>query len=291
MTFDPTWYLARNWRIGRNRTIELGPRGIVMGILNVTPDSFSDGGLLPSTDAAITAAKKLIADGAAIVDVGGESTRPGADPVSAIEEQRRVLPVVEALSTLDVAISIDTYRAETARLAVKAGAHIINDVWGFQREPDIAQVARDYGAGAVIMHTGRERNRNRDVISDQKIFLSHSLEIARSAGLADDQIVLDPGFGFAKDVDENVALLSQFSQLHAFGLPLLAGTSRKRFLGAVGGIDDASQRDGITAASGVIARMAGAHIFRVHDARSQTDALAISDAVIKDRLKQGATGR
>ncbi|MEN0087288.1 MAG: dihydropteroate synthase [Pseudomonadota bacterium] len=257
-----------------------------MGIVNATPDSFSDGGLVGSVDQAVSAAEKLIAGGASIIDVGGESTRPGAEPVSALEEQRRVIPIIEAITGSEVLVSIDTYRAETAKLAIKAGAHIVNDVWGFQREPAIADVVRDAGVGGVIMHTGRERNRNRDVISDQHAFLSQSLAIARAVGLEDDQLVLDPGFGFAKDTEENVELLSRFAALHSFGLPLLVGTSRKRFLGSVGSIEDAVQRDVITASSGVVARMAGAHIFRVHDARSQTDALAIADAVIQERLNR-----
>ncbi|MEM1364729.1 MAG: dihydropteroate synthase [Pseudomonadota bacterium] len=281
--FDPSYFKARTWRVGWGRSLELGPSGIVMGILNVTPDSFSDGGRLQSIDAVLSAAQQLIADDATILDVGGESTRPGAEPVSALEEQRRVLPVIEALADTNCVISIDTYRAETARLALGSGAHIVNDVWGFQREPDIARVVRQAEAGAVIMHTGRERIRDRDVIADQKAFLSQSLQIAREAGLEDDQLVLDPGFGFAKDTAENVELLSRFAALHTFNLPLLVGTSRKRFLGAVGGVEDADQRDVITAASGVVARLAGAHIFRVHDARAQVQALAIADAVIQER--------
>ncbi|MEO0637209.1 MAG: dihydropteroate synthase [Pseudomonadota bacterium] len=286
MAFDPNHFSTRTWRVGRDRTLALGPTGVVMGILNITPDSFSDGGLLTSKDAILEAASTLMTGGALILDVGGESTRPGADPVSPAQEQDRVLPVIEALSGLDALVSIDTYRARTAKLALEAGAHIVNDVWGFQKEPEIAGVVKKAGAGAILMHTGRERERERDVLSDQIAFLTASVKIARQAGIEDDQIVLDPGFGFAKDTDENVELLSRFAELHTFGFPLLVGSSRKRFLGAVGDIEDATCRDGITAASGVIARLAGGHIFRVHNARAQADALAIADAVIQERLKR-----
>lgn len=185
-----------------------------MGILNVTPDSFSDGGQFDRPERALEQARRMITEGAAIVDVGGESTRPGAGAVSAREEQSRILPVIEALSADGGAfISVDTYRAETARLAVAAGAHIVNDVHGLQREPDIAHVAAETGAGLVIMHTGRGREKLADVIADQFLFLKRSLEIARDAGVPDDRIVLDPGFAFAKDGEENLELMTRFGEL------------------------------------------------------------------------------
>ena len=179
----------------------------------------------------------MVGEGAAIVDVGGESTRPGAEPVTAAEEQRRVLPVIEALAARrSCLISVDTYREETARLAVAAGAHIVNDVWGLQREPEIARVAAETGAGLVIMHTGRGREKLPDVIADQFAFLGRSLEIAEAAGVRRDQIVLDPGFGFAKETPRRIfELMARFDELHALGLPLMAGTSRKRFIGHVTG--------------------------------------------------------
>ena len=178
----------------------LAARRVVMGVLNVTPDSFSDGGRFDTLEQALAQARRMVGEGAAIVDVGGESTRPGAAPVTADEEQARVLPVIEALAgRTRLLISVDTYRAETARLAVAAGAHIVNDVWGLQREPISPRVAAETGAGLVIMHTGRGRQKLPDVIDDQFVFLKRSLEIAAAAGVADDQIVLDPGFGFAKD--------------------------------------------------------------------------------------------
>src|SRR5690606_16944169 len=174
-----TW----TWRLAHGRSLELGPRSVIMGVLNVTPDSFSDGGRFFAPDDAIRQAKRMIDEGAAIIDVGGESTRPGASSIGAAEEQQRVLPIIEALaSQADALISIDTYRAETARLAVGAGAHIVNAVWGLQRDPAIAGVAAEMGTGLVIMHTGRERERLADPIADQKQFLAASLAIAERAG-------------------------------------------------------------------------------------------------------------
>jgi dihydropteroate synthase len=275
--------MQREWRLAHGRSLTLGPVSVIMGVLNVTPDSFSDGGVYLDLDKAISGARMMLADGATIIDVGGESTRPGATRVDPKTEQARVLPVIEALAReTDALISVDTYREETARLAVAAGAHIVNDVWGVQREPAIADLAAETGAGLVIMHTGRERERDPDVIADQFAFLNRSLEIASLAGVKHDQIVLDPGFGFAKETEENLALVDRFGELQAFGYPFLAGTSRKRFLGAVTG-RDADQRDAATAATSAILRLAGADIFRVHDVRTNRDALAVVDAILQQR--------
>ncbi|MEJ6784668.1 dihydropteroate synthase [Aminobacter sp. Piv2-1] len=268
------------WQLAHGRHVELGDKALVMGILNVTPDSFSDGGRFEGLDRALDQARRMGDEGASIIDVGGESTRPGAASVSAAEEQDRVLPVIAALATAgDILISIDTYREETARLAVQAGAHIVNDVWGLQREPGIARVAAETGAGLVIMHTGREREKLADVIDDQFLFLRRSLEIASQAGVGDAQIVLDPGFGFAKEADENLDLMARFEELSRLGYPLLAGTSRKRFVGHVTGREPAD-RDAGTAATSVILRMKGAHIFRVHNVAINVDALAFADAML-----------
>jgi dihydropteroate synthase len=269
------------WQLAHNRTLRLGPKAVIVGILNVTPDSFSDGGLHASLDAALAQAKIMLSFGAAIIDVGGESTKPDAESVCALEEQRRVLPVIEALAAIpDAIISIDTYREETARLAVKSGAHIVNDVWGLQREPGIASVAAETGAGLCIMHTGRGRDVLADPIEDQRVFLRRSLEIARAAGVADEAIVLDPGFGFAKETaDDNVVLMVRFRELLDLGYPLMAGTSRKRFLGSITG-HDAPDRDAATAASSAILRLAGADLFRVHNVAFNRDALAVADAML-----------
>ena len=272
---------ARRWQLAHGRHLDLSGKAVVVGVLNVTPDSFSDGGLFDAPEAALAQARRMIGEGARIIDVGGESTRPGAAAISASEEQARILPVIEALArSRDVLISVDTYRAETARLAVAAGAHIVNDVWGLQREPDIARVAAETGAGLIIMHTGRDREKLPDVIADQFAFLERSLEVARRNGIADDRIVLDPGFGFAKETaQENLELMARFSELHALGFPLMAGTSRKRFIGTVTGRDAADRAAG-TAATSVILRLKGAHLFRVHDVAINVDALAVADAML-----------
>jgi dihydropteroate synthase len=270
----------RRWQVAHGRHLDLGPRAHIMGVLNVTPDSFSDGGQFDSTDRAVAQGRELAADGASIVDVGGESTRPNAEPVSAAQEQARALPVISALAIgAEALVSVDTYREATARLAVAAGAHIVNDVWGLQREPGIARVAAETGAGLVIMHTGREREKLPDVIDDQLFFFDKSLDIARKAGIEDDRIVLDPGFGFAKDADENLDLMARFEELHRLGFPLMVGTSRKRFVGHVTG-RDAGARDAGTAATSVILRLKGAALFRVHDVAINRDALAFADAML-----------
>ncbi|MBD0414996.1 dihydropteroate synthase [Oryzicola mucosus] len=279
--------MGTQWQLAHGRHLDLGDRAIVMGILNVTPDSFSDGGRFVEPSAAVDQARRMVAEGAGIIDVGGESTRPGAEPVSATEEQDRVLPVIEALAKDAAAlISIDTYREATARLAVKAGAHIVNDVWGVQRETGVAGVAAETGAGLVIMHTGRERQKLPDVIADQLLFLNRSLEIARGAGVKDAQIVLDPGFGFAKDADENLDLMARFDELRRFGYPLMAATSRKRFIGHVNG-RDAADRDVGTAATSVILRMKGAQLFRVHNVAINVDALSFADAMLARHTTRG----
>ncbi|TPL55622.1 dihydropteroate synthase [Mesorhizobium sp. B2-4-2] len=272
---------ARRWQLAHGRHLDLGDKAVVVGILNVTPDSFSDGGLFDAAENALVQARRMLGEGALVVDVGGESTRPGASAITAGEEQARILPVIEALAgSGEVLISVDTYRAETARLAVAAGAHIVNDVWGLQREPDIARVAAETGAGLIIMHTGRDRRKLPDVIADQFAFLEKSLEIARRHGIADDHIVLDAGFGFAKETaEDNLDLMARFSELNALGFPLMAGTSRKRFIGTVTG-RDAAERGAGTAATSVILRLKGADLFRVHDVAINVDALAVADAML-----------
>lgn len=273
--------MMRQWQLAHGRHLDLGAKAVVMGILNVTPNSFSDGGRFDTTQRAIRQAHRMVEEGAAIVDVGGESTGPKAVPVSADEEQARALPVIEELAKWGkTLISIDTYREETARLAVAAGAHIVNDVWGLQREPGIARVAAETGAGLVIMHTGRERQKLDDPIEDQFLFLRKSLEIARQAGIADDHVILDPGFGFAKEtVEANIDIMMRFDELHQLGFPLMAGTSRKRFIGAVTG-REAPDRGAGTAATSVVLRLKGAHLFRVHDVAINVDALAMADAML-----------
>lgn len=277
------------WRLAHGRSLELGDRGWLMAIVNVTPDSFSDGGDHETAARAIEHALACVEEGAVIIDIGGESTRPGAAPVTEEAEKARVLPVISALAKRsDVLISIDTYRASTALAAIEAGAHIINDVWAAQREPEIADVAARTGAGLCLMHSGRERQKLDDVIADQRFFLERSLAICDAAGVPRDTIVLDPGFGFAKETaDENFALMARFEELASFGLPLLAGTSRKRFLGTATG-RDARDRDVATAATTAILRLMGASLFRVHNVAINRDALAVADAMLAARHKPGA---
>ncbi len=265
-----------------------------MAIINVTPDSFSDGGLHDCTERAVAHALACVDEGAQILDIGGESTRPGAAPVSAAEEMARVLPVISALSArTEALISIDTYRAETARAAVGAGAHIINDVYGLQREPEIAEVAARFSAGLCIMHTGRGREKRADPIDDQRFFFGQSLSIAKAAGVLPETIMLDPGFGFAKETpEENMELLARLEELHDLGFPLLVGTSRKRFLGSITG-RDAPERDAATAATTVALRLKGASVFRVHNVAINRDALAVADAMVstQQRIEAAGSGR
>lgn len=266
-------------QLGHGCRLELGLRATIMGILNVTPDSFSDGGRHASVESAVEAALAMVQAGADIIDIGGESTRPGATPVEPAEEQRRILPVIEALAGRPgLLLSVDTYRSETARLAVEAGAHLVNDVFGAQKDAGIARVAADTGAGLCLMHTGRERRPLPDEIEDQVLFLERSLAIASDAGVERGRIVLDPGFGFAKDGPTNMRLMARFDELLSFELPILVGTSRKRFVRGVIGRDD-PEPDIATAATSVLLRERGADIFRVHDVQANRDALAIADAM------------
>lgn len=279
------FYKSFNWQLAHNEILVLGPSSILMGILNVTPDSFSDGGANLAIDYALKSTQRMLKAGAHIIDVGGESTRPGAKSVTAKEEQNRVLPIINAIAKkYDCLISIDTYRASTAEKAINAGAHIVNDVWGFQKDPKIAKVVKQYRAGCVLMHTGRERIKDDDPIKDHFKFLNQSLKIAKQAGLSDKQIILDPGFGFAKDVAENIKLLARMDELFKLGQPILTGTSRKRFLGAITG-NAVARRDIATAATSVVARMNGSSIFRVHDVAKNADALKVADAVVNARFK------
>lgn len=269
------------WHLAHDRHLELGPRSQIMGILNVTPDSFSDGGKFVQHDAALRQAMTLVEDGASIIDVGGESTRPGATPVDVETEKKRILPVIRDMAReTNALISVDTYRAETARDAIAAGAHIINDVWGLQLEPDMAHVAAETRAGIVIMHTGRGREVRLPPIEDQLKFFEKSLEIASKAGIRAESIVLDPGFGFGKETTAvNLELMARFERLAVLGMPLLVGTSRKRLLGSLTGLEP-RDRDIATAATSAILRLKGASIFRVHNVAVNRDALAVADAIV-----------
>ncbi|MER2266399.1 dihydropteroate synthase [Methylobacterium oxalidis] len=261
----------------------LGRHTLVMGILNVTPDSFSDGGRFLGEEAARRQADTLVAEGAALVDIGGESTRPGHTPVPAEEEQARVLPVIRALCpSLPVPISIDTYKASTAEAALKAGARIVNDVWGLQREPDIARVAAAHGAPVIVMHNRETVDAGLDIVDDMRRFFERSLDIARRAGIPEADIVLDPGIGFGKSWEQHLEALRRLPEIRALGFPLLVGVSRKSLLGRLHDRETrpADRLHGSIAAH-VLAATLGADIVRVHDVAAHVDAMRVVDAVLR----------
>ena len=261
---------------------------LLMGVLNVTPDSFSDGGLWFDRDAAVKHALEMIEHGADIIDVGGESTRPGAEAVPEDEELRRVLPVIEAVAAVsDVPISIDTRKASVARAAVEAGASIVNDTGGEDADPEMGTVAAGTGAAIVFMHsrgtpgTMRSLIDYEDVVADVGAFLRASAERLEALGVSRESIVLDPGFGFAKDATQNLELLDRLDEIVALGYPVLAGTSRKSFIGAVLDLPETDRIEG-TATTVAWAMARGAHIVRVHDVPQMARVVAMAQA-IRDR--------
>lgn len=272
--------MNNHWHIGRHHRISLQGKALIMGILNVTPDSFSDGGSYTSLHKAVERSLQMVEEGACIIDIGGESTRPGFEPITTEEEQTRVLPVIEALhNRTNAYLSIDTYHSETARHAIDAGVDIVNDIWGLQREPEMAEIVADKGAGIIIMHNSRDREVLPDLIEDQKFFFEKSLTIAMKAGIDEASIMLDPGIGFGKNLHDNLILIRRAKELTSLGFPLLAATSRKRFLGTISGHEEPKGRDVATAATSILLRQAGFAVFRVHDVAINKDALAIVDAI------------
>lgn len=268
------------WHIGRHHRIPLQGKALIMGILNVTPDSFSDGGSYTSLHKAVERSLQMVEEGASIIDIGGESTRPGFEPLTAEDEQGRVLPVIEALhNRTNAYLSIDTYHSETARHAIDAGVDIVNDIWGLQRETEMAEIVADKGAGIIIMHNSRDREILPDLIEDQKFFFEKSLTIATKAGIEEASIMLDPGIGFGKNLHDNLILIRRAKELTSLGFPLLAATSRKRFLGTISGHEEPKGRDVATAATSILLRQAGFSVFRVHDVAINKDALTIVDAI------------
>lgn len=264
----------------RGKVLPIGERTLIMGILNVTPDSFSDGGQYTTVERAVRHAVQMAEDGADIIDIGGESTRPGHRPVSAEEELARILPVIEAVRReVDLPLSVDTYKAEVARRALEAGAHIINDIWGFQADPAMAEVAAASGAAVVLMHNRKDEQYGdfvRDVLQD----LRRSVDVARRAGVPDDKIILDPGFGFAKSMDQHLLLMGRLGDVCALGYPVLLGTSRKRFIRHVLGVttDDALEGTAATVALGIAQ---GCDIMRVHDVKQIKRVAAMCDAIVR----------
>jgi len=257
----------------------------LMGVVNVTPDSFSDGGLYLDPGAAVAHGRELEAAGAAILDVGGESTRPGAEPVSEAEELARVTPVVAGLASGAAAVSIDTSKAAVAAAAIAAGAAIVNDVTALRGDPEMAALCAERGVTVVLMHMlGEPRTMQAhpsydDVVADVKRFLAGRVEAAIAAGIDEERIWLDPGIGFGKTAEHNLELLRRLSELRGLGRPLVVGTSRKSFIGKLDG-SEASERLGGTIASSVLAAAEGADVLRVHDVAEVGQALAVTTAVL-----------
>ncbi|QBP42997.1 dihydropteroate synthase [Paenisporosarcina antarctica] len=256
---------------------------IVMGILNVTPDSFSDGGRYDAVEAAVIHAKKMVADGAKIIDVGGESTRPGHVAVGLEEELSRVIPVIRALSReLDVAISIDTYKEKVAEAAILAGAHIINDVWGAKREPAIAEVAARLGVPILLMHN-RDNMDYTDFLPEVSKGLEESVQIAKDAGVPTHHIWLDPGIGFAKTTQQNILMMQHVQDVVDMGYPVLLGTSRKSTIGKVLNLPVEERLEG-TAATVSFGIMHGCHMMRVHDVKEIVRTVRMMDVLVGKQL-------
>ncbi|AWB42838.1 dihydropteroate synthase [Paenibacillus sp. CAA11] len=253
---------------------------LIMGILNATPDSFSDGGRYNNRERAVAHALQMIEDGADIIDIGGESTRPGHASVSLEEELDRVIPIVKAVreAAPHTPISVDTYKAEVARRSLEAGAHIINDIWGFKEDPLMAKVAAEYECPVILMHNRKDRNYN-NLLADIASDLLESVEIARQAGVSDCNIILDPGIGFAKDYHENLEVMRSLDQLVKLGYPLLLGTSRKRFIRTALDVPIEETAFG-TAATVALGIAQGCQIVRVHDVKEMKRTAAMCDAML-----------
>jgi dihydropteroate synthase len=261
-------------------------RPAIMGVLNVTPDSFSDGGAFLAPEAALAHARAMVAEGADLLDVGGESTRPGADPVGPEEELRRVMPVVEALASEGaIPVSIDTSKAVVARAAAAAGASFVNDVTAFRGDPGMAAAVAEAGADVCLLHmqgeprTMQENPRYDDVVAEVKAFLEERLAFAVREGIAEERVWLDPGIGFGKTLDHNLELLRRLGEIVALGRPVVIGASRKRFIGTLTGRAELDRAAG-TIAANVLAFERGAHMFRVHDVAATRDALAVASATV-----------
>jgi dihydropteroate synthase len=264
------------------------PGPVVVGILNVTPDSFSDGGDFLDPEAAASHAVAMIDEGAGIIDIGGESTRPGSDPVPQKEETRRVVPVIERILAArpEALISIDTYRSATVSAALEAGASMVNDVTALRGDPRMAPVVADAQCPVILMHmqgepkTMQREPRYEDAVSEVRDFLGSRAEHAIAAGVGPEKIIVDPGIGFGKTLEHNLALLRNLEAVFALGFPILVGASRKTFIGKLTGVEEAKDRVFGTVATTVLAYEKGATLFRVHDVRANRDALAVAQAVL-----------
>ncbi|MCX7770572.1 MAG: dihydropteroate synthase [Proteobacteria bacterium] len=273
------------WKI-RDREIEIGERTLIMGVVNVTPDSFSDGGLYTDKEKAFKHAINLYQEGADILDIGGESTRPFAEPVSAEEEITRVVPVIEMIKNYnkDIIVSVDTYKSETAKKALEAGADIVNDISGLNFDENMKKVVAEKRAGIILMHTrGKPQEMQKDTEYEDFMgevieSLSNSINKAVEAGIERERIVIDPGIGFGKKFEHNLYILKKLKEFSIFGLPILIGPSRKSFLGKITG-KEAHERDDETMVSVGIGIISGAHIVRVHEVKRMRDAVKVADAI------------
>lgn len=266
----------------RDKNIELGKKTLIMGILNVTPDSFSDGGRYNNLDSALEQAKKMVEDGVDIIDIGGESTRPGHTQISVEEEIGRVVPVIEMLSKeLDIIISIDTYKYQVAEAALKAGARIINDIWGLQYDNgEMAKLAADYNVPVIAMHNQNGTEYSEDIILSMRKFFERTYEISDRYGISRDNIILDPGIGFGKGMEENIEVLARLEELRDMG-KILLGTSKKRFIGTIlGGLSTDERVEG-TVATTVIGIGKGVDIVRVHNVLENKRAALVADRIYR----------
>jgi len=265
-------------------TLPIHKETVVMGILNVTPDSFSDGGKYNTLDRALFHAEKMIKDGAKIIDVGGESTRPGSREISAEEELERVIPVIEALSReFSVPLSIDTYKGEVARQAIQAGAHIINDIWGGKRDPEMPQIMAQCNVPVILMHNRPDLNYT-NLLEDMVKDLQESIDIVKKAGVTDDKIILDPGIGFAKDYEHNMEVMAKLEIIVNMGYPVLLASSRKRFIGYTLDLPVEERLEG-TLATVALGIMKGCQMVRVHDVKETVRLSRMMDAILSYRNK------
>ncbi|NLL06116.1 MAG: dihydropteroate synthase [Clostridiaceae bacterium] len=260
--------------------LPIGEKTYIMGILNVTPDSFSDGGKYNTTESAIKRVKNMIENGADIIDIGGESTRPGHQPVNAIEEINRVVPVVEVIAKeFNIPISVDTSKAVVADRALKAGAHIINDIWGLQKDPALAEVVAKHGAGVVMMHNN-DNCEYRDLMGDIIKFLRKSIELAEKTGIRRESMVIDPGIGFAKNLDHNLEVMRRLKELSTLNLPILLGTSRKSLIGNILDLPVNERLEG-TSATVTLGIANGTDFVRVHDVKEMARVVRMTDAMVR----------
>ncbi|WP_051661184.1 dihydropteroate synthase [Bosea sp. 117] len=264
----------------RGRALSFEERTLIMGILNVTPDSFSDGGRSAALDDALVNARRMVEEGADILDIGGESTRPGYVPVPLDEELARVVPVIEALRGVGVPISIDTQKAKVAEAALALGVEIVNDIWGLMGDPDMARVVADSDAAIIAMHNRAVVDPALDIVVDIVTFFEQALERAAKAGIRAERIVLDPGIGFGKTFEQNLTAIASLREIGRLGFPLLLGTSRKSLIGKVIATEPRERLPG-TIASNVLGIAAGCAIIRVHDVAAHVQAARVTEAIIR----------